>query len=259
MLVNAHRGASGYAPENTFAAFDLARQVGADGVETDVRLTRDGALVLLHDATLDRTTDGSGPIGRRAWAEVERLDAGRWFGPEFAGQRVPRLDAFLDRYLGPVTQPLAQSPPLSSPRGWESVQGEGRPPDVFRLCLEVKTPRVVEPLVRLLRERGLAAHEDLEVTSFSRAVVREARETLPKLAVGQITYFFFSAIIDRAARDGASHVWPRASALTVDRVARAHALGLGVWAWGIRDRSLLRRATEAGVDALVLDYPDWAR
>lgn len=91
----AHRGANEYAPENTLAAAALCVAWGVDIVEVDVRRTRDGVYVLLHDATLDRTTDGAGPVRGRRWDDVAELDAGAWFDPAFAGERVPRLDAFL--------------------------------------------------------------------------------------------------------------------------------------------------------------------
>src|SRR3954447_960778 len=84
-LVLGHRGASAYAPENTFAAFDLAMELGADGIETDVRVTRDGVLVLLHDETVDRTTDGTGLVAELCRAELDALDAGSWFEAAYAG------------------------------------------------------------------------------------------------------------------------------------------------------------------------------
>src|SRR5207244_1292446 len=89
-----HRGAAGHAPENTFAAFDRGLALGADGVETDIRATRDGVLVLLHDATVDRTTAGSGAIADMTWDEAQRLDAAARFrdgAHEFDVQRIPRL------------------------------------------------------------------------------------------------------------------------------------------------------------------------
>lgn len=91
-----HRGASRLAPENTFAAADLALDNGAQIIELDVRESADGILYVMHDQTLDRTTDGSGPIQYHTSKQIDALDAGRWFAPEFEGLRVPRLDAYLD-------------------------------------------------------------------------------------------------------------------------------------------------------------------
>src|SRR4051794_14616879 len=93
-----HRGASGHAPEHTFAAYDLALQMGADYIEQDLQMTRDGVLVAMHDETLDRTTDGSGPVRAVTLDEVKRCDAGSWFAPRFAGARVPTLEELFRRY-----------------------------------------------------------------------------------------------------------------------------------------------------------------
>jgi len=90
-----HRGASRYAPENSLESFKKSLALGADYVEFDVRTTRDGLFVLLHDGSLDRTTSGKGPIRSRTAAEVAELDAGTWFGHPSRGARVPTLDAFL--------------------------------------------------------------------------------------------------------------------------------------------------------------------
>src|SRR5688572_19325118 len=96
MLILAHRGASGYAPENTMTAFELARTMGAGGIETDIQISADGVLVLVHDSKVDRNTDGTGGVARLTWAELAALDAGSWLAPKFAGERIMRFDAFLD-------------------------------------------------------------------------------------------------------------------------------------------------------------------
>ncbi|BCH56313.1 glycerophosphodiester phosphodiesterase [Agrobacterium vitis] len=95
-----HRGANQFAPENTFAAADLALQQGADYIELDVRESADGVLYVFHDETLDRTTNGTGPIGHATSEEIDALDAGSWFSPAFKGAAVPRLDAYLQHLRG---------------------------------------------------------------------------------------------------------------------------------------------------------------
>jgi glycerophosphoryl diester phosphodiesterase len=99
-LVIAHRGASSYAPENTIAAFDLALQMGARHLELDVHLTRDDYLVVIHDDTVDRTTNGTGPVASQTFAALQGLDAGTWFGEAFVGVRIPTLAEVLTRYQG---------------------------------------------------------------------------------------------------------------------------------------------------------------
>lgn len=223
-----HRGAAGHAPENTFAAFDRGLELSVDGLETDIRTTKDGVLVLLHDTTVDRTTDGSGAVAELTWREVRRLDAGSWFGQQYAGQRVPRLDEFLDRYGGRTT-----------------------------LRLELKIAGVEQKVLRLLEERELLASSI--ITSFILDSLRRVKELLPE---AHTAYLFGGSTFDRGvvaeAREvGAQQIAPRANLLTPDMVRYARDQGLAVWAWGVRDRGLLRHALGAGVGGLTLDYPEW--
>jgi glycerophosphoryl diester phosphodiesterase len=96
MLVIGHRGAPSRAPENTLASFQAALDIGVDGIELDVHLSADGHLVVIHDARLERTTDGKGLVHEQDLAQLQRLDAGSWYAPGFAGQRIPTLDEVLD-------------------------------------------------------------------------------------------------------------------------------------------------------------------
>jgi glycerophosphoryl diester phosphodiesterase len=100
VIVVGHRGAKRFAPENTLAAYDRAIEMGARVVEMDVRMTADGHFIVMHDARVDRTTDGRGPVARLTLAEIKALDAGSWFAPEFAGERVPTLREALHHVKG---------------------------------------------------------------------------------------------------------------------------------------------------------------
>ncbi len=98
----AHRGANGLAPENTVAAAQKCVEMGVDYVEIDVRTSSDGVMYILHDKTLDRTTNGTGAISERSSDYIDSLDAGSWFSAEFSGERVPRLRPFLERFQGKI-------------------------------------------------------------------------------------------------------------------------------------------------------------
>jgi glycerophosphoryl diester phosphodiesterase len=228
-----HRGAAGHAPENTFAAFDRGLALGVDGVETDIRATRDGVLVLLHDATVDRTTDGTGAVADLAWAEVSRLDAAARFRDgrhEFGVQHIPRLDAFLDRYGGRTS---------------------------FRL--EIKARGVESAALRMVRARGLL--DTTVFTSFQPEALRAIRRAAPDAQTAYLAGagVFDEGVVQAALEAGANEVAPRAALVTPELVARARAAGLRVWAWGISDRAVLRRAVAAGIGGCTLDFPDWAR
>ena len=102
MLMIAHRGASGHAPENTLAAFRKAVALGVSFIETDLQLTHDARLVAIHDDTVNRTTNGQGAVHDLTLEEIRKLDAGSWFGSEFTGERVPTLEEILDFVPVPV-------------------------------------------------------------------------------------------------------------------------------------------------------------
>lgn len=228
MQAIAHRGASGYAPENTREAFDRALALGCDAIETDVQLTADGELVLFHDGTVERTSDGRGPLADYTLAELRRLDLGGWFAPEFAGQRVLTVAEFLDEYAARIP-----------------------------LVIEVKDPRATVPLVALLAARDLIGA--VQVTSFHWPALMDARALRPDLALGFLTPRFDQDIIERVARRGFAQVCPHVGALTARRVALAHERGLVVRAWGVRERYEVERLFETGADGATCNWPDWLR
>ena len=226
--IYAHRGASGYAPENTIAAFDLALNMPVDGIETDIRASREGALVLLHDATVDRTTDGRGAVADLSLAELRQLDAGVRFAPRFAGQRVPTLDELLDRYAGRT-----------------------------RFWLEVKAPGVEEPLARAVRERGLG--RDVQFSSFQFDSLRRLRAAWPEAELTFLTRELEADTLDRCRGLGVAQLSLHHSALGAAAIGRIRAAGLEARAWGIGDKAALRRVLDLGVSGLTLNWPDWVQ
>ena len=271
MLILAHRGASGYAPENTVAAFDLARRMGATGIETDVRLSRDGVMVLVHDERVDRTTDGHGRVADLTWEELARLDAGAWLDPKFAGERIVQAVPFLDRYLGATVLPastLADTQGIVRPTGAPSdaevvgtsadAEGAGGSSALLTVCLEVKAPEAVEPLVAHLRKRGATERPDLQLTSFNWDAATRLHTLLPRLVVGFLTPRFDDDEIGLVAKAGLSQICPRAAVIEPGLVERARARRLEVRAWGVGTREDFARVVEAGADGMTLNWPDWA-
>lgn len=223
----AHRGASAHAPENTFAAFDRAVADGADAVEMDLRTTADGHAVMVHDRTLDRTTDGSGPVSAMPIENLRQLDAGRWFSDEFAGYRVPELAQVVERTL---------------PR--------------IPCVLHVKDSRaaraVLEAVDESLRRRvtvsctSLSTLRELSSTGVYRTWIHWWRDW-----PGWTAW-----IVRRAVRVGVDRVAPPGPAVTGKMVERAHQSGLLVRAWGVNDDlDLARRLLDLGVDGMTFDDP----
>ncbi|MDT0306706.1 glycerophosphodiester phosphodiesterase family protein [Streptomyces sp. DSM 44917] len=247
-LIVAHRGASGYAPENTLAAADAAAGLGAVWVETDVQRTADGELVLVHDTTLDRTTDVEELFPDRApWdvadfaaAEIARLDAGSWFGEEFAGEGVPTLAEFAGRL---------------------AANGQ-------RLLLEIKSPElypgIEEDILEVLGEEGWLAErhpgERLVVQSFDADSVRTVHELAPRVETG---FIGTPAVADVPAYAAfADQINPRHRDLTADYVEALQAVDgphgdpVEVHAWTINDEATAQRVAGLGVDGIITNVPD---
>lgn len=224
MIVIAHRGASAYAPENTEAAFDLGLAQGADALETDIRATRDGVLVLLHDRDVDRTTNGHGPIAELTSEEVGRLDAGRGKGVEYAGQRIPTLEWFLDRYGSTVP-----------------------------LYLEIKAPGVEPASVEAVRRRGLL--DRVVFTSFELESLRVVAGLAP-VRTGWLIRDWTPEVAAQTRQIPLYEVSILASALTPGLIGTVKRAGLGCRAWGVRTEMLMEQSVQAGVDGMTIDFPD---
>ena len=226
----AHRGASALAPENTIAASERAVELGADVIELDLHMSQDGELVVIHDDTLDRTTDGSGPVHQRSLAELMRLDAGRWFGKGFAGQRIPRLDEVLDRFAGKV-----------------------------QLALEVKAssaffPGIEEKVVSALRRHS--AIGQAAVASFDHYALQRLKEIEPALRTAALLVgrpVSLSALAGPAKANGLAL---EASFVTKTEVEACRAAGLQIVVWVVNEPAQMRHFINLGVDGIITDRPD---
>ena len=236
MLNLAHRGASAYAPANTLAAFRRAEELGADGVELDVHLSADGALVVIHDFTVDATTDGHGRVRDMTLAELKRLDAGSWFDPRFAGERIPTLEEVVEA-LG---ERMILNIELKSP-SWRS---EG---------LEQAVVELVE--ARRLDRRVI-------LSSFNPWTVWRLRRLAPHLTIGLLYDANLALPLRRAwlrplLRPKALH--PHHRLVTARYVAWAHAKGYRVYTWTVNDPAEMRRLIALQVDGIITDRPDVLR
>ncbi|MBD7917828.1 glycerophosphodiester phosphodiesterase [Cellulomonas sp. Sa3CUA2] len=230
--VVAHRGSSWVAPQNTLAAFESAARAGADAIELDVQLTADGHVVVIHDDTLDATTSGSGRLDGTTLADVRALDAGSWFSPAYAGQRVPLLEEVVDLLL--------------------------RHPSVDLLC-EVKGEWTAEQAARVtgpLRDAGLASR--VVVQSFSPGTVAALREADPDLRRGLLLEDVPGDVLDVCAALDVVMANPHGLAVLQDPslVARLHGAGLRVAVWTLNEPAHWAAAVDLGVDEIITDRPD---
>ncbi|GAA1721605.1 glycerophosphodiester phosphodiesterase family protein [Isoptericola hypogeus] len=231
-LVVAHRGNSAVAPQNTLAAFEAAARAGADVVELDVRLTADGEVVVLHDDTVDATTNGSGKIADFDLREVRLLDAGSWFSPAYAGQRVPTFDAVTDLL--------------------RARQGLG-------LLLELKgawTARQVRRVTEPLRAAGLV--DRTVAQSFWPETVAAVRDVDPDLRRGLLVATAHEDLLERCADLGVVACNPPGTVLRddPDLVRRLHDAALTTAVWTLNEPAHWGQAVALGVDGIITDRPD---
>ncbi len=235
LLVNvAHRGASAYAPENTLAAVRKAIARDADVVEFDVRRTRDGALVLVHDATLDRTTDVRRVFPRRApWrvtdfthAELMRLDAGSWKSQEYAGERIPTLTEALE------------------------VLALSR----VGALVELKAPATSRGITAAVAAAVHASPTRSVVQSFDHVAMRELKQAAPYVSVGLLGSPARSLLPSLA--DWVDQVNPHHRRVDRAYVEDVHASGMQCFAWTTDRASAMRRLIRLGVDGVITNRPD---
>jgi len=225
VIVTAHRGASSVAPENTISAMAAAIEAGAEYAELDVRLTRDGEVVLMHDQTLDRTTDGTGELWDYSLEELRALDAGSWFGEEFAGEPIPTLQAVM-RYV------------------------KGR----LKLNIEIKVsreePTITSAVVDLIRSEQCG--DDCLITSFDREIVDEVKEIAPEVRAGLIFGSGYPDDVFDGAWEILSCHYEVVDSAFVDR---AHEHGKSVHVWTVDNRDLMLRLIRLGVDGIISNRP----
>lgn len=225
MKVIGHRGASGLAPENTFAGFDLALEIGVDGIETDVQKTKNGKLVLFHDDLLDRTTNGTGVLQEMSWQELQRLDAGSWFDSKYAGERIPLLIEALERYGAQTHFDL----------------------EIKQIGIENEVLDTVEQLNLLNR---------VVFTSRDFPTICNIKKKNPRAQVGYLTADFAEETLERVITAKMQYFCPRAENITKSLVERWHFLRLFIRACGVNTPEIMRNAIHAGVDGMTFDFPD---
>lgn len=246
--VVAHRGASGHAPEHTFAAYDLGLAMGADYIEQDIALTLDGVLVCLHDDSLDRTARGpaancTGQVVDKTLAQLKTCDMGSWFNeafperarPEFVGQSMPTLEEVFQRY-GKDVNYYIETKTLGSPRPME------------------------QELLRLINLYGLregaVARRQVLVQSFTPESLQRMHALDDELPLIQLLFGGTNAALIQAAAEYSFGIGPPVGDTTQAVVDQAHALGLAVHPYTINESADLERVGKLCVDGLFTNFPD---
>ena len=226
----AHRGASGIAPENTLAAFKKAIEIGVDAVELDLHGTSDGEVVVIHDASLDRTTDHHGPINQTPLETIKRADAGGWFAPKFAGESVPTLGESLEC----ITEKTVA-------------------------LLEIKDPLIAEAVVAKVRET-----QTLNLTviiSFHTTVLETVRALEPRIPTGWLIGNPNNCVppeqlCQRLGELGSSLLNVNHQRITAEFAYEVHRRGIALWCWTVDDVVRMREMRAFGVQGITSNYPE---
>ena len=231
MLVYAHRGASGTFPENTIAAFQEAARLPVHGVEFDVHLTRDGELVVIHDETIDRTSNGSGYIKDLTLAQLKEYDFGSWFSPDFAGEKIPTLEEVLRLF--------------QSTHHHINIELKS---DIFPY--EGMTTKVVE----LIKAHNLESR--VVLSSFDHSAIQEAKRIAPYIETGVLTMEVLVKPLEylkNIPADAYHLLFPTAIRPSYRAVYEA---GIPVRAYTVNEENYASLLQQAGVQAIFTDYPE---
>ncbi|MFF2911786.1 glycerophosphodiester phosphodiesterase [Paenibacillus sp. NPDC057934] len=227
----AHRGASAVCPENTMAAFRKSLELGATGIETDVQMSKDGALILIHDETLDRTTNGTGAVKDHTLRELLGLDAGSWFGTDFAGEPLPLLEDLLEL--------LHET-------------------DII-LNIELKNgecpyPGLEEKVIAAVREWGMS--DQVVISSFNHYSLAYFHSLAPEIRTGILYMEGLYRPWDYAATLGATALHSYHYAVLPEFVSEAAARGVVYHPFTVNDPERMKYLIDAGVAGIITDHPD---
>lgn len=246
-----HRGTSGYSPENTLESFKLAIESGVSILECDARYTKDREVVVIHDHTVDRTTNGTGLVVEQTLSQLKCLDAGSWFGKQWAGAKIPTLLELL-----------------------HLIDGKAN------LVIEIKDgiffPSIIEKIVSIVEASNLVS--SVNISAFHWSIIKRVKQLNPLLKTSALVmydehysggghevdgaevkvYTNATDLIQDASASEADVVCPPAKAITQSMVKVIHEHGFLVRAWGIKgkDQAEMTRLIRCGVDGMTTDYPD---
>lgn len=225
MINYAHRGASEYAPENTMSSFYLGLMQGANGIETDVQRTKDGVLVLFHDDTLDRVTNASGQVSDYTLEELKKIKV---FGDCTTGfyDRIPTFKEFLDAF---------SSYNIS-------------------FAIELKQEGIEADVIELLKKYDIMGR--VTVTSFYFDYIKNVKAIDKNIRIGWLTVKPDTDDVRKLLEIGGEEMAPKAEELTDESIAAFREAGLGVRAWGVFSRDLMKEMCRIKVDGMTVNFPD---
>lgn len=230
-----HRGASGYCPENTISAFDRAVQMGADFIEIDIQLSKDGTIIVCHDYTLKRTTEHEGKVSDFSAQELKGFDAGSWFDPAFKHERIPTLAEVLDKYLHHAG-----------------------------LLIEIKHPGMHEGIENKLAEelimRNVQRSPKIMIHSFSIDSMKKVHQLLPDIQAGVLFKYTPRGIPEKTLAEiseFASFVNPKWLMINKKLIKRIRSHNMFVFTWTVNRKRYIKKFSRLGINGITTDFPDY--
>lgn len=233
VYIIAHRGASGYRPENTIAAFDKAIELNADYIELDVQMSKDGELVVIHDRTVNRTTNGFGSIKDLHLSDLKKLDAGSWYHPKFQHEKIPTLKEVLSRYSQNI-----------------------------RMLIELKDPILYQGIEKKLAEELTKAKlhkrkdESVIVQSFDYSSIKRFHQLLPHVPTGILTQTQLNATTIKKISTYCQFINTHYLAVHSNYLKIVKEKGLKSFAWTVNSKEAYNRAAMCGFHGIITDFPD---
>ncbi len=239
MFVIAHRGANKFAPQNTLEAFKKAAEQGSDGVETDIRITRDGKLVLCHNTTVNKTSNGRGKIAKLYYKDLADFDFGSWFGSKFQHTFIPTLEDFLQTMSGTNISIL----------------------DIELKPVSHRDISFVAEVLYDVEKYGLS--DKLLISSFDESILKKVKALNENIkvgllypSIGDIAKNKIKAPINRAVKYGYDFLLPQHAYVSEGMIRKAHKANVKVAPWTVNDISLIDKLYAWEADGVITDYPD---
>lgn len=228
MFVNyAHRGASEYRPENTLISFRHGLELGANGIELDLQVTKDGKIVIFHDGTIDNKSNGTGKIADYTYAELLKMDFGGWKGAEFTGTPICLFEDFAKEFLG-----------LD-----------------LTFAIELKAPNIEAQTLEIIEK--YKKHDHIYISSFQYDILKNLRKIDKKIKVSWLIQEpITKENILKLLAIGGTQICPEAKDATAESIALAQHYGLGVRLWGVTDEDIMQKVYDLDTEGMTVNFPD---
>lgn len=230
-MIIAHRGVAGTYPENTHISFQAALSLQVQMIEFDIQLTKDNEFVVIHDETLERTTNGKGIVKDYTLQELKELDAGAWKDERFKGEQIPTLAEMLEQYTGKVS-----------------------------MLIEVKHVANAEQMAKQLKDfLQKYQTENIIIQSFHSSFIKIFHELMPELPVGVLIKQQMKGISSKMVEElsFANYINPRITNITTPLLQNIHAKQAQCFIWTVRTEQQMKKALALKPDGIVTDYPEW--